>query len=68
MTTLEKNLGLFNSILETYGYEPISEWYARDLSLDTDLSYTAIEQLANDEMSEIQSLRSENKNSWRYDV
>jgi hypothetical protein len=61
-----KNLELFNNILMAANCEPISVNESFDWGLDKELSESYIVQMANDLLSEIGSIKCENKNLYQY--
>ena len=62
MENLDANFELFNSLLITSNCEPISRNEAKDWGLNKALSEADILQIVNDLLSEIGSIRCENKN------
>jgi hypothetical protein len=64
MQNLDANFELFNSLLIASNCEPISRNEAEDWGLNKDLSEAEIVQMSNDLISEIGSIRCENKNQY----
>ena len=65
-TPKQQAIDILNDRLEEMGHPPMTEDELKDWNIQGDETNDQLKEMANDLVSEAESLKAENKNSWRH--